>query len=181
MAKKFDVDGGLEALKEQTRNSMALQMKQALENKTKEAVFAKLLELNDVTAPESLVNEEIIAMIDNTRQELKYRQGQDVPREQFSPDMFKEEATKRVLLGLLVREVIDGNKLSLDQDRVEQHIDRMAQSYDDVEAAKQWYQKDEQMMNQVRSQVMEMQVVDFLVAQAELSSTVYDYSQLFER
>ena len=181
LAKKFDVDGGLEALKEQTRNSMALQMKQALENKTKEAVFAKLLELNDVTAPESLVNEEIIAMIDNTRQELKYRQGQDVPREQFSPDMFKEEATKRVLLGLLVREVIDGNKISLDQDRVEQHIDRMAQSYDDVEAAKQWYQKDEQMMNQVRSQVMEMQVVDFLVAQAELSSTVYDYSQLFER
>lgn len=180
-AKKYDVEGGLDALKEQTRRSMEHQMQQALENKTKEAVFAKLLETNDITAPESLVNEEIIAMIDNARQELKYRQGQDVPREQFSPDVFKEEATKRVLLGLLVREVIDANKLTLDQGRIDQQIDRMAQSYEDVEAAKKWCREDEQMMNQVRSQVMEMHVVDFLVGQAQLSTTVYDYSQLFER
>ena len=179
MAEKFGVKTGVEDLKAETRESMQRQLNMVLEQKTKEVVFEKLIDVNNVVAPGIMVEQEIDEMIEKMKQDLKARRGmKKVPDNAFPRDMFTEQAKKRVLLGLLVSEMIQKNNVKLDQDRVTKHIETLAASYDDKDQVISWYRSNEQMMSQVRATVMEQQVVEMLTLEAVLKSKKYAYDDL---
>lgn len=182
LAEKFGVKSGINALKTETRESMQRQLDMALEQKTKEVVFDKLIELNhEIVAPEIMVEQEIDGMIEKMKEDLKSRRGmKKIPDHAFPRDMFVEQAKKRVLLGLLVSEVVQKNEIKLDEDRVSKYIEVLAASYDDKDQAINWYRSNEQMMMQVRATVMEQQVVEFLTLEATLKSKKYAYEALIK-
>ena len=182
LAEKLDVkEGGLEALKTQIRTNMQSQTVQALEQKTKQIVLDKLVEMNEFDVPQALVNSEI----EHLKQDMKQRMqqqfgGQKMPDLDLPNEMFVEQALKRVKTGLLVADVVEKSEIKLDQEKLDAYLKNLAVSYDDTDAFIKWVKSDKNMLANVESQVMEQQVVEKLILDAKLNSKAYTYQELVD-
>jgi trigger factor len=75
---------------------------------------------------------------------------------------FAEAAERRVRLGLLVRQLIQDNNLSVDTDRVRKHVEEMCASYENAEDMVAMYMRNEQAIAQIEPIVLEEQAVEWL-------------------
>ncbi|MFO5730230.1 trigger factor, partial [Klebsiella pneumoniae] len=86
--------------------------------------------------------------------------GGNIKPDQLPAELFEEQAKRRVVLGLIVAEVVKQFDLKPDETRVREMIQEMASAYQEPEAVVSWYYKNDQQLNEVRSVVLEEQVVD---------------------
>ncbi|MBV1786578.1 trigger factor [Marinobacterium sp. D7] len=166
----------LDGFRAEVRKNMERELKHSLKTKLKEQVFNKLVELNAIDVPAALVDDEI----DNLRRQAVQQFGG--PNSQIDPntlpkEMFQEQAKRRVTVGLLVQEVIKANEIKVDDARVQETIAEMAETYQEPQQVIEWYNGNEQILNQIKSMVLEDQVVDQLVASAKVSETEVSYEE----
>jgi trigger factor len=151
-AKAFGIsEGGVQALTDEIRNNMERELKGLVKSKLKSQVFDGLLLNNPVDVPNSLVESEIKEL-----QQLEGNQG-------LEASVLKENAEKRLKLGVIVSEIAKQNQLQIDPDRVRQMVETIASSYEKPEEVVQWYYGNQEMLAGVQSAVIEEQVVDWLV------------------
>ncbi|KEA63859.1 Cell division trigger factor [Marinobacterium lacunae] len=174
---KFGIEATeADAFRAEVRKNMERELKHALKTKLKEQVFNKLVELNGIDVPAALIDEEI----DNLRRQAVQQFGG--PNSQIDPntlpkEMFEAQAKRRVTVGLLVQEVVKASEVKVDDERVQQTIAEMAETYQEPQQVIEWYNGNEQILNQIKSMVLEDQVVDQLVASAKVSETEVSYEE----
>jgi trigger factor len=76
---------------------------------------------------------------------------------------FAEAADKRVRLGLLLRQVISDQKLTVVAENVRAHVEKMCASYENPENMVNAYMGSPQIVQQVEPMVLEQQAVDWLM------------------
>jgi len=104
--KKFGVeDGTEESFKEEIKSNMERELEQRVKGRLKQAVMDGLHDLHEIDLPGALVNDEIKQVRNEMAQN---NQGADLSS--LPDDMFKDQAAKRVKLGLIVGEIITKNK-----------------------------------------------------------------------
>ena len=81
------------------------------------------------------------------------------------------------MLGLVVAEVVKQNELKPDDARVRTLIEEMASAYQEPEQVVAWYYKNEQQMSEVRSVVLEEQVVDTVLEKAKVTDKTVSYEE----
>ena len=132
LLKKFGADhGDLVKFREDIKKNMVRELATAVKNKVKTSVMDQLLEANAVELPKALIASETDALRDQMMQQFGgMQQNKDLDLKSLLPDdMFKEQADRRVGLGLLLSEVVKENKLSVDADKVRVAIEELAASY----------------------------------------------------
>ncbi|HEY5789267.1 MAG TPA: trigger factor [Gammaproteobacteria bacterium] len=164
-------EGGAEAFRAAVKENMARELEQAVRNRVKEDLLAKLLEANPVTAPRALVDEEVDRMLAQMQQRTGVKAKGGLPRE-----LFTEQAQRRVALGLLLGELIKTSELQPDPERVRQTIERFAEGYERPHEVVAWYYGNREQLNSVEMAVLEDQVVDWVLERA----TVVDQPVSFE-
>ena len=92
--------------------------------------------------------------------------------------MFQAQAEKRVRLGLVVAELVRANKLQATMEQLTAHIEELAQSYEKPEEVKRWYFGDRQRMSEVEAVVIENNVTDFVLRQAQVSDKSVAFDEL---
>ncbi|MEX2326737.1 MAG: trigger factor, partial [Pseudomonadales bacterium] len=90
-------------------------------------------------------------------------------------EMFTDQAKRRVSLGLIVNAIVEQIEVKLDDERVKARIESMASSYEDPEEVIQYYHGNEQYLGQIQNLVLEEQVVDEILAQANVSEVAMSY------
>lgn len=178
--KSFGIeDGDIEAFRREIADNLARERDERLSRLTRDRVLDALLEQNDIEAPSKLVEREIDNMIAMSRSML---QQQGVPTDQFDPDreQYRAEAEKRVKTGLILSEIVQKNELKADPEKVKERIERMAASYEQPEAFVQWYHSNRERMQQVEAAVLEEQVVDMLLEDAETRDEPISLQELTE-
>lgn len=172
---KFGMDSAdLESFKADVQKNMNREMEQALKGKLKDKVFAQLVELNAIEVPSVLVDGEI----DNLRKQAVQQYGGEAANLDFNmlpKEMFTDQAKRRVVVGLLVQEIIKVNEITADDARVRSTIEEQAESYQDPKEMIDYYYAQEDMLNQVKSLVIEDQVIDHLLASAKVSQETVGY------
>lgn len=165
-ARAFGVeDGDVERLRAEVRDNMSRELAQNIKGRVKKQVMDALVARHDFELPQALVKGEI----DRLRKETEERFG-GASRAQPLPDaLFDEEARRRVRLGLVIRAIIDAQKLELDRARVEVELDTLAQTYEQPDEVKRHYRSHPQTMASLESLVIEDQVVDWVLARAEVT------------
>ena len=146
-----------------------------MENKN--AVMMGLLEENQLIAPSALVAEEVKTL----KMQAAERMGRDkasIDDSSLPDDLFKEEAQKRVQLGLLVNEVIKSEIIELDNTRVESALDDLAASYDDPGKLKDYYRHNQEARARLESMVLEEQVVDHILSKATVAEKQSSFEEL---
>ncbi|MCH8104815.1 MAG: trigger factor [Proteobacteria bacterium] len=177
-AKKFGIeDGDLDKFHADIRANMEKELSQRLKMENKNAVMMGLLEENQLIAPSALVAEEVKTL----KMQAAERMGRDkasIDDSSLPDDLFKEEAQKRVQLGLLVNEVIKSEIIELDNTRVESALDDLAASYDDPGKLKDYYRHNQEARARLESMVLEEQVVDHILSKATVAEKQSSFEEL---
>jgi trigger factor len=176
---QFGVDDGeLATFRKEVRANMERERDRALQSRRKHGTFNALIDANPMAVPKSLVENEARRLLQQTQQGLMMR---GVPRAQvegMSIQSFREQAERRVLLGLLIGDIIQKQKLEADPVRVRSMLEQLAASYDDPSAVVKWYYEDNERLNEIRTAVLEDDVVDWLLTQASVTEQSVSFDDL---
>ncbi|CAG8868829.1 Trigger factor [Pseudomonas fluorescens] len=163
----------LEGFRTEVRKNMERELRQAIKTKVKNQVMDGLLAANPIEVPKALLENEV----NRLRVQAVQQFGGNIKPDQLPAELFEEQAKRRVVLGLIVAEVVKQNELKPDEDRVREMIQEMASAYQEPEQVVAWYYKNDQQMNEVRSVVLEEQVVDTVLQKATVTDKSVSYEE----
>jgi len=170
--KLFGVENGSEAdFRVEVKKNMQRELSQRLKSNLKESVMNGLAERHTFESPTYLINQEI----EHVRNEMS--QGGEYDASSL-PDVFKEQAKRRVKLGLLVGEIIKQNDIQKDQERVDAMLQELSASYEDSQAVIDYYKNNAEAMQSVNAAVMEEIIVEWVLGQAKVTDKEVDFYAL---
>jgi trigger factor len=166
-------EGGLEGFRAEVRKNMERELRQAIKTKVKNQVMEGLLAANPVEVPKALIGNEV----NRLRVQAVQQFGGNIKPDQLPAELFEEQAKRRVVLGLIVAEVVKQSELKADEARVRELIEEMASAYQEPQQVVAWYYKNDQQLNEVRSVVLEEQVVDTVLQKASVTDKAVSYEE----
>lgn len=174
-------EGGLDKLKTDVRKNMEREVKNAARNQIKQVTFDALVEKNEFDVPSAMLEQEI----DRQRNQMIQRFAQQFGgnpntfgKDMLPNELFEDQALRAVRLGVLIGQIIDQQKLEVDQERVAAFIAEAAENYEDPAEVIDYYTNDKQQRASVEAVVLEDQVVDYLLSQAKVSEKEVKYQDL---
>ncbi|MEJ5861690.1 trigger factor [Pseudomonas farsensis] len=163
----------LEGFRAEVRKNMERELRQAIKAKVKNQVMDGLLAANPIEVPKALLENEV----NRLRVQAVQQFGGNIKPDQLPAELFEEQAKRRVVLGLVVAEVVKQFDLKPDEAEVRKVIEEMASAYQEPEQVIAWYYKNDQQMNEVRSVVLEEQVVDTVLQKATVTDKSVSYEE----
>jgi trigger factor len=106
--------------------------------------------------------------------------GQKFDVIQLQDELFKEQAERRVRLGILLGATVKKLELVVDQDRIKALIDEMASAYDDPEQVVNFYYSNEENLKQVEALAVEEQVAEQLLEKATTTHVEMSYADVMK-
>jgi len=176
-AKLFQVEN-LEALKQEVKSNMERELEFNLKARLKEQVLEGLLQHNKVELPQALVQEEVKRLSEQARERMKSWGHNKVP--EFPVDMFKQEAEKRVALGLIMNQIIRTYELKADAERLKAMIDKMASVYENPAEVVKFIYQNKAKLAEMEQLVLEEQVVEQVLEFAQIKEEVKDFEEVMQ-
>jgi trigger factor len=172
--KGFSVeDGRLETLKEEIRNNLARELKQAITTLLKTRLVDQLLQARpNLEVPDSIVREEATGMA------AQVTRGQGEQPDPRVVEAFMDQARSRVRAGLLMGELASQNKVRIDGAKVRTTIETIANTYEQPDEVMQLYYGNQRLMQQVESSVLEEQVVDWVLENAKVTPKAMKFQEV---
>ncbi|WP_022939772.1 trigger factor [Psychromonas hadalis] len=179
--KKFGVESGdIEALKTDVKQNMQRELEQVLKNSAKDVVLTALVAGNEIEVPKALIEGEVTIL----RKQAMERYGKQMdPKNlpELPAELFAEQAEKRVKVGLLLGEVIKGNELKVDQDKVTALIESAASAYENPTEVIEYYKNNKEMMQNMENVALEEQAVDFIIEKAKVSEVNKSFDDVMNK
>lgn len=175
--KSFGVEAAdLDAFKVEIRKNMERELARALRNTTKQQVVDGLIAANSIEVPSALVDQEIDRLRRQAVEQFGGAQYMDPNR--LPAELFKDQAQKRVLIGLLMNAIIEANDLKPAEDKVNALIEEVAETYQDPQEVRDFYANNPQQKSQVEALALEEQVVEKVLASAKVSQVESTYEEV---
>lgn len=166
-------EGGLEGFRAEVAKNMGRELNAALKSKVKTQAFDALLAANEIQVPKAQIESEI----DRLRTQAVQQFGGNIKPEQLPADMFAAQAERRVALGLVVAQMIKQFEIKAEDDAVRSTIEDMAVAYQDPQQVIDYYNQNEEQLEEVRASVLEDQVVEAILAKAKVTDKKVTYEE----
>jgi trigger factor len=172
-------EGGEEQFRKEVAENMARELKNAVQAKVKQQVMDAVIAAHEsLEIPKSLISQEINAMREQMFQQFGGAGAQNMDLNSLLPDdMFTENAERRVKLGLVLSELIQKLELKADADKVRETIEELASTYQEPEEVINWYYSNQEQLSSVESKVLEDQVVEKLLDNANIEDKACSYQE----
>lgn len=170
-------EGGIDTFRADVRKNMERELRNGIRSKVKASVFNALVAANGIDIPKALLSQEIVRQREQAMKQFGANASQIKP-EMLPDELFVDNSRRSVALALLVSEIIAKNSIKTDAERVRALVDEVAQSYESPAEVVQWYYSSTEQMSQIESAVLEDQVVDLILAQAQISDKAVGYEEL---
>lgn len=183
LAKKLNIEGGVEKLKEEVQKNMQNELKQALRNNLKENVLNQLIEKNPVEIPNAMLESEVDALVKQSQAQFKAYTGikDDSKLPPIDRNLFTDQAKRRVILGLLLSEVIKKFEIKATPEQVDAKIDELAEIYEDPRQVKEYYRNNQNAMAEIETLLLEELATDKLLEQATVTEKKVSYEEAIKR
>ena len=173
--KTFEVEEGtMEAFRANIKGNMEKELAKTIKSQVKQSVLDAVLANNEITVPQAMIDGEAQHLAEMTENDYKAR-GQEISLE---ADTFKDQALKRVQLGLLIGRVISENELEADADKVRAHIESLASSYEEPDSVVEWFYDQEDRLNEIKTQILEDDVVDWILTKVDVTETQSTFNEI---
>ena len=169
--------GDQKELMDEVKSSMSKELEARINNEIRQNLMKFLKDKNAIEIPEVMIHQEAHAM----QKDWMNRSGIENPKEAPPLDDFNEIAKDRVHLGLLVGELVQSKEIKLDPDRVKTKLDELSKTYPNPEEIRKMYEQSSQLMDQLKSLVMEDQVIDWLIERTEFQKKEMEFKELVNR
>lgn len=177
LAKLFEVsDGGLERFLQDVKENMRREADAKINADVREQVIDALIEANKIDIPQTLKHQEMHAI----QREAMQRMGiEDV--EQAPPlENLAELAEKRVRLGLLIRQLIVDQGLTVDEQKVRARVEDMCAGYENAADMVSMYMTNPQIVQQVEPMVLEQQAIDWLMENGKITAKKVAFAEFMD-
>ena len=173
--KGFGIESGkYDDLIKQISESMEKEKDAKINEQVRVGLMNHLREKNKIEIPAVMIRSEATAM----QKDWMKRSG--VEDESAAPelDSFNQIATERVHLGLLVNELVVSREMQLDDERVKTKLGEITNAYPNGDEIKKMYEQTPELMDQLKSMVMEDQVVDWLIDKTLFTDKETEFKEL---
>jgi len=175
--KAFGVeDGTVETLHSDIRSNMERELDDKIGALVKERAMDALIAANEIDIPKAMIKQEAQALKEQTKQNMEQygqQSSMDLPL-----DLFEDQAKRRVSLGLIVAEVIKVNEIKLDEEKVQKKIETFAKTYEKPQEVIDYYASNQEQMAMVQNVVLEEQVVEWVVEQAQVEDVESGFEEI---
>jgi trigger factor len=174
LAEMFNVEeGGLEQFKADVRENMEREAEQKSRAELRDQVMTGLLAANPIEIPQTLKHQEMHSMQHEAMRRLGVEDHDQAP----PLENFAEQADNRVRLGLLIRQLISDQSITVSDDKVRAHVEEMCAGYDNVEQMVEMYMSNPQFLEQVQPVVIEQASVDWLIDNGKTKSKKVSFTE----
>jgi trigger factor len=176
--KAFGVEsGGLEAFRADVRRNMQREIDDAVRTQVKSQVMDQLHKLHKVQLPRAMIEREMEHLRQEMMQQFRSYGGGAGNQPDLPLDLFREQAERRVSVGLVVNEIVTSAKLEVDPASVRARIESMAEGYAEPQQVINWYYGNQEQLQQIEMALLEDRVVEHVLGAArveEVPSTYQD-------
>lgn len=173
----------LEKLKETVKSRIAQDYESATKMKLKRSLLDALDKAYKFDVPAKLVDMEYDAIVKQYENAKKNNQLDEDEKNKKEEDLlkdYKEIAVRRVKLGLLLAEVGNKEKIEVTQKDINKAIMVEAQRYPmQAKAIFDFYLKNKQAIERLRTQVYEEKVIDYVLSKVELKEKKVSVEELY--
>ncbi|MEA3302555.1 MAG: trigger factor [Pseudomonadota bacterium] len=170
-------DGSVDSFMEDMRTNMQRELDTKIKSKTKEVVMQLLLDKNEFDVPQAIIDDEAGRLREDTSKQME-SQGQSSSTFELPMEVFREQAKRRVKLGMLTTKIISEQNIEVDEERLRQMIEEFAASYESPREMIEWYYEDDARIDPVRHVVLEDQVVDWVLGQVKVEEKQQSFEEL---
>ncbi|BBU69265.1 trigger factor [Fluviibacter phosphoraccumulans] len=168
--------GKADDLHAEVEKNLKGEVKKRIHQRVREAVMEKLDTLNPIAVPKAMVEQETYRLMQNTREEMKQRGMKgDIP---MQPEWFTDRALPRVRMGLILAQLVETENLVATQEQIDARIAEMAETYQHPAEVVQWYKQDRQRLAGIESEVLEENVVAWVLARAKVTEKAIDFDEI---
>ena len=171
-AKTLGVDT-LEKLRELLGSQIKQQHDQLSRNRIKRQLLDQLDKAHSFELPEALVTNEFEGIWKQVTQDLEKSKktfADEGKTEEGAREEYKKIAERRVRLGLVIGEIGDKQKISVNQDELRRALIERARSFPGQEKfVYEYYEKNPSALMELRAPIFEEKVVDYILTQTKVS------------
>jgi len=174
LAEAFEVkEGGIEQFMKDVRENMTRESETKVKNDVRERVMAALIEANPIDIPQTLKQQEMYSLQHEAMQRMGIEDHDQAP----AIENFEEMAEKRVRLSLLVTQLINDQKLTVDESKVRARVEEMCASYENAEDMVEMYMSNPEIVQQIQPLVLEQQAIDWILENGKTITKKVSFSE----
>ena len=172
-------EGGEEAFRAEVEKNMARELKNATKSRIKNQVMEGVLSIHaDLQVPKALVSQEIEALRNQQMQQFGAMAEKLNAADILPDELFRENAERRVKLGLVLNELISIEGIKAEEGKVRAALEEMAASFEDKDEIINWYMSNPQQLQQIEGMVIEEEVVEKLLEKSKVSEETLSYEEI---
>jgi trigger factor len=171
-------DGTVEALRADIKKNLEREVKFRTLSRNKQAVMDALVAKAELDLPQASVAAEMGRLVEGARADLKQRGIKDADKAPIPEELFRDQAERRVRLGLVVAELVKANNLQVTPQQLKDQVDELASSYERPADVVRWYFGDQNRLAEVEAMVIESNVTDFVLGQAKVVEKSVSFEEL---
>jgi len=165
--KALGVEGGtVEALRADVKSNMERELAQVVREVTKTNVMDAIIGAHELEIPQVMVNDEIKRLAEQTSQ-MFAQQGVPMPDVPIDDSLYRDQAVRRVSLGLIMSEIVSTQEISATADKVRAAVEEIAAPYEQPEEIINYYYADKSRLGEIEAVVLEQGVVDWVLENAK--------------
>ena len=171
-------DGNIETMRAEVKKNVEREVKRRVDSQNKEAAMEALLAVSELQVPNALIDEEAARLAAEMKQNFINQGMADAKNLDLPLDMFKEQAERRVKLGLILAEVVQANGLEPSKEQIDAVIADFAESYEDPQEVINWYHADNSRLQGPTSLAVEANVTDFVLGKAKVTEKALSFDEV---
>jgi len=168
----------VDGLRADIKQNLEREVKFRLLGRNKQAALDALVAHAQLDLPNSIVQSELDRMAQSAREDLKQRGIKDADKAPIPEDVFRPQAERRVLMGLVVGEVVRIHNLHATPEQIQAHIEELAASYEKPAEVTRWYYSDNRRMAEVEAIVIENNVTNYVLSLVKAKEKHISFDEL---
>ena len=171
-------DGDLAKMRGEIRDNVEREVRQRLASMTKQKVMQAILDSTKVELPKSLVEMEQDRMVENARADLARRGLKNVESFPIDKAIFKDQAERRVALGLVIGELIKHHSLAAKPEQVRKLVEEHARTYEQPFEVVKWVYSQPERLAEFEGLAVEENVVNWVLSKARVEAKPIAFDEL---
>jgi trigger factor len=171
-------DGDVAKMRADIKENLEREAKRRTQAIVKNQVMDALLKISELDVPKALVEQDQLRLVEMARQDFAQRGVPNAANTPIPPQIFKEQAERRVKLGLVLAELVKENKLEAKPEQIRHEVEEFAKSYEDPKEVIRWYYSNQQRLAEMEAYVVESNVVDFVLGKAKVTDKEVSFETL---
>jgi trigger factor len=169
-------DGDLVKMRAEVKANIEREAKKRIQADLKNKAMQVLLDATKIELPKALIEMETERLVQSARADLEAR-GMKMEQLPINPEMFEQQAQRRVSLGLIIAELVQAHGLAAKPEQVRALVAEQAESYEQPDEVVKWVYSQPQRLSEMESLALEDNVVAWVLANTKVEDKAANFDE----